>query len=221
MTPPKIPKGKEAQPQWPEKPWARSTREVLEALEVSAEKGLAASEVRRRIRQYGFNLLREAKTKSAWRILAEQFKSLMAVLLAAAGALAFVLGDWLEGMAILAVILINGVLGFFTELRAVRSMEALSRLTRVSAKVRRGGEIQEISAKELVPGDMVVLEGGDIVSADLRLIRASKAQADESALTGESAPGQQGRQAFSDWRAAIAKRRLNRRKKVGKRLLPS
>jgi Ca2+-transporting ATPase len=125
---------------------------------------------------------------SAWLILADQFKSLMTILLAVAGAVSFGFGDWVEGLAIAAVIVINAGIGFLTELRAARSMEALYRLGRVSARVRREGKIQEVPAEELVPGDIVVVEGGDVMTADLRLIQASKLQVDESALTGESVP---------------------------------
>ncbi len=169
-------------------PWAFSAQEVLKRLETSAEEGLSAVEAKRRHRRFGFNRLREAKTRSGWRILADQFRSLMAVLLSAATGLAFAFGDWMEGLAVVSVILINALIGFFTEHRAVRSMEALHRLTKVNAKIRRGGKMQEIPAAEIVPGDIVILEGGDIVPADLRLFRASKAQADESTFTGESMP---------------------------------
>ena len=110
------------------------------------------------------------------------------LLLAVAAGVSFAFGDFIEGLAIGAVIVINAAIGFVTEWRAVRSMEALRRLSRVSATVRRDGQVRSIPAEELVPGDIVVLEGGDIVAADLRLLEASKLQADESALTGESAP---------------------------------
>jgi Ca2+-transporting ATPase len=170
------------------KPWTYSKEDVLKALKVSSDKGLKAAEARQRRKEFGPNRLREAKAKSLWLILADQFKSLLTVLLGVAALLSFIFGDWAEGLAILAVIIINASIGFFTELKAVRSMEALYRLSSVSAKVRREGEIQEISASELVPGDMVMVEGGDIVTADLRLTEASKLQADESALTGESVP---------------------------------
>lgn len=172
----------------PKNPWTRSAHEVLKELDVSTEKGLGSAEVRRRRKRYGVNRLQEAKRKSAWAILIEQFKSLIVLLLGAATILSFSFGDWLEGVAILVVIFINAGIGFFTELKAVRSMEALQRLGGVNAKVRRNGQIQEIRAQALVPGDIVVLEGGDIVSADIRLIQASKLQADESTLTGESVP---------------------------------
>lgn len=171
-----------------DKPWTYSKEDLLKAFEVSSDQGLNTADVKDRHKQFGPNRLRKAKAKSVWLILADQFKSLLTLLLGVAALLSFIFGDWVEGLAILAVIIINGGIGFFTELKAVRSMEALYKLSSVSAKVRREGEIQEIPASELVPGDIVVVEGGDIVTADLRLIEASKLQADESALTGESVP---------------------------------
>lgn len=169
-------------------PWARPATGVLAELRVSGDFGLDGGEAKKRRRVHGPNRLREARRKSAWQVLADQFKSLIILLLAVAAALSFAFGEWMEGIAIAVVIAINGAIGFLTELRAIRSMEALRRLGSVIAKVRREGGIQEISAEELVPGDIVILEGGDIVTADLRLIAASKLQADESALTGESLP---------------------------------
>lgn len=172
----------------PNKPWSLSRQEILEELDASLDQGLNAAEVNRRRKRYGPNRLRKIESKSAWTTLGDQFKSLMVALLAAAAALSFVFGDWVEGLAIVAVIAINAAIGFFTEFRAVRSMEALHRLSRVNAKVRREGKVQEIFAEELVPGDIVILEGGDTITADLRVIEASKLQADESVLTGESMP---------------------------------
>jgi Ca2+-transporting ATPase len=168
--------------------WTRPWQEVTEELQVSPEKGLDAEEVKRRRERYGPNRLREAQRKSAWQILADQFKSLVVWLLIAAAAISFGFGEWTEGVAIAVVIIINAVIGFVTELRAVRSMEALKQLSRVNARVRRQGQVQEIPAEELVPGDVVVVEGGGTVTADLRLIEASKLQANESALTGEAVP---------------------------------
>jgi Ca2+-transporting ATPase len=172
----------------PETPWARPWQEILEALSVTESEGLDNQEAKKRRKQYGHNRLRSAESKSAWAILADQFKSLLVALLAVAAVLSIAFGEWVEGAAILAVILINAAIGFVTELRAVRSMEALQRMGSVEAKVRRRGQVQQIPAKDIVPGDIVVLEGGDVVTADLRLIEASKLQADESALTGESVP---------------------------------
>jgi Ca2+-transporting ATPase len=168
--------------------WAWPWQEVTEELQVSPEKGLDIEEVQRRRERYGPNRLQEAQKESTWQILADQFKSLVVWLLIAAAAVSFGFGEWTEGVAIAVVIVINAVIGFVTELRAVRSMEALKELSRVNARVRRQGQVQEIPAEELVPGDIVVVEGGGTVTADLRLIEASKLQANESALTGESVP---------------------------------
>ena len=170
------------------KPWSLSDTDALETLEVSLEDGLGAEEVRRRRQQYGQNRLRSAERRRAIDILAEQFKSVIVALLAAAAVVSFAFGEVVEGVAIGVVILINAVIGFVTELRAVRSMEALQELSQVSAKVRRDGEATEVPAEEVVPGDILLVEAGDVVTADVRLLEASKLQASESALTGESVP---------------------------------
>ena len=112
----------------------------------------------------------------------------MILLLAVAGALAFAFADQIEAMAIFVVILINASIGFLTEWRAIRSMEALGRLGRMDTVVMRDGLLKQIPASALVPGDIVVFEGGEIVTADIRLLEAAKLQADESTLTGESMP---------------------------------
>ena len=169
-------------------PWSRSWEDVLDVLEVTRERGLARSEATRRRKRAGRNRLREPRRTTAWEVLANQFTSVILLLLAAAAAVSFALGDWIEGAAIGAVIGINAAIGFATEWQAVRSMEALRSLERISARVRRDGEVQEIPADDLVPGDLVLLEGGDVVTADLRLVEASKLQVDESLLTGESLP---------------------------------
>ncbi len=130
----------------------------------------------------------EAKEKSAFIILLNQFKSLIVVLLGAAALVSFAFGDLIEAVAIVVVIFLNTAIGFMMEIRAVRSMEALRRLVEVNARVRRDSRIQEIPADELVPGDIVLLEAGDLVPSDIRLADASKLQADESSLTGESIP---------------------------------
>ena len=168
--------------------FALSVEAVLERLRVSVESGLDPTEVRRRQRVFGPNSLREPRSKGLVSILLDQLKSLIVILLTVAAGLSSLYGHFAEAAAIVAVIVINTVIGFFTELRALRSMEALRRLSVITAKVRRNGQTAMISAKHLVPGDIVMIEGGDIVGADLRLIEASKLQCDESILTGESLP---------------------------------
>ena len=169
-------------------PWSQSPEDVLNSLQVDPKQGLTVKEVTRRRRKHGQNILREVKPKSGLTILVNQFKNLIVLFLLAAAALSFVFGDLVEGFAILAVILINAVIGFLTELKGARSIEALRKLGTVSSRVRRDGALKQIPAKALVPGDIVILEGGDIITADLRLVTASKLQADESVLTGESVP---------------------------------
>lgn len=169
-------------------PWAAEPGSVLAGLGVDPAQGLDESEVPRRLADHGRNRLRELRAPGPWRILAAQFASWIVALLAVAAGVAFAFGETLEGVAILVVLLLNAGIGFGTELRAVRSMEALRALGTVLARVRRGGVEREVPAEELVPGDVLLVEAGDVVTADARLLEASKLEADESALTGESLP---------------------------------
>lgn len=164
------------------------TDEVLQRLSVDSERGLDNAAVKQRREQYGQNRLQEFKRRSAWQIFVAQFKSPIIALLAVAAILSFAFQEWIEGIAIIIAILLNTVIGFFTEIKAVRSMESLQQLSKTKSKVRREDNVREIAAEELVPGDIVVLDGGDLIAADLRLLEASKLQVDESALTGESVP---------------------------------
>ncbi len=171
-----------------EKAWTRSAEDIIKELDVSAETGLSEAEAEKRRGEYGSNVLRETETKSVWEILINQFKSLIVVLLIGAGGLSFSFGDVVEGIAVVVVILINAAIGFITEWKAIGAMESLRKMGTVNTNVRRGGNLQSVSAELLVPGDIVVLEGGDVVTADMRLLTASRLQSDESALTGESVP---------------------------------
>jgi len=168
--------------------WARPVEDLSRELGVDPEQGLSDAEASRRLREHGPNRLREHEERSAWEILVDQFRSLIVALLAAAALLSFLFGATLEGGAIVAVLLINALIGFATELRAVTSMEALRELGSTESRVLRDGQPRVVPATELVPGDVVLLEGGDVVTADLRLREASRLEADESALTGESTP---------------------------------
>ncbi len=169
-------------------PWTRPATEVARDLDVDPDEGLSPEEAARRLRRHGANQLREHEERSAWEILVDQFRSLIVALLGAAALLSFVFGGALEGAAIIAVLVINAAIGFATELRAVTSMEALRELGSTEARVLRDGQPRVLPARELVPGDVVLLEGGDVVTADVRLVEANRLEADESALTGESTP---------------------------------
>ena len=161
---------------------------VLQQLAVNFAIGLSQSEVEEIRSQYGLNRIAESKKRHPWQIFVAQFKSPIIALLGIAVILSFAFQEWVEGIAILIAIFLNTFIGFVTEIQAVRSMEALQKLSLSYAKVRREGKVREIISEELVPGDIVILEGGDLVPADLRIIEASKLQVDESSLTGESVP---------------------------------
>ena len=167
---------------------ARAAEDVARGLRTTLDKGLTPAEAEARRAAHGPNTLRRQKRKSIAAILRHQVESVIVWLLAGAAALSLAFDDTAEGIAIIVVLLINGAIGFFTELRAARSMEALMRIATVRTRVRRGGSERMIPAQELVPGDVVILEAGDIVTADLRLAAAAALQADESVLTGESVP---------------------------------
>ncbi len=153
--------------------WISSAAETLTDLDVDPLLGLSTAEVASRQRQFGQNQLIVAKRRSILSICADQFKSVVILLLTGAGVLAFLFADHVEGLAIFAVVAINGSIGFLTEWRAIRSMEALGRLGSVETVVMRDGNVQSLPAGQLVPGYIVILDGGDIVTADIRLIEAA------------------------------------------------
>ncbi len=169
-------------------PWSRSAEEILDELSVRPEDGLSSAEAERRLARFGLNQLARSKPRSMYSLWIDQFKSIVVILLLVVGVLAIALDDALEGVAIFSVIGINALIGFLTEWRATRSMESLRRLGHVDTVVIRDGKMMEVSAQELVPGDIVALEGGDVITADMRLIESAELQVDESALTGESLP---------------------------------
>ncbi|MGE3617409.1 MAG: cation-translocating P-type ATPase [Gemmatimonadales bacterium] len=170
------------------RPWSRPPEAVASTLGVRSAVGLGPGEPAERRRRYGPNRLRRLRRRAWWRILGAQVASVMVVLLAAAAAIAFVVGDPVDGVAIGGCIAINVALGFALEWRATRTMEALARLGQVTARVRRDGRVREVPAADLVPGDVVLVEAGDVVTADLRLLAAARLEADEAVLTGESLP---------------------------------
>ncbi|MDG2124819.1 MAG: cation-transporting P-type ATPase, partial [Verrucomicrobiales bacterium] len=172
----------------PERPWSSDSRGIQGLLDVACERGLSEEEAGRRLEQFGPNRLKEFARRSTWRILVDQLRSLIVALLGVAAIISFAVGQGVEAGAIVIVILINTAIGFFTELKALRSMEALRRLGGSKAIVRRDGKVGEIDADHLVPGDIVILDAGDAMTADLRVLQSSKLQANESALTGESIP---------------------------------
>lgn len=167
---------------------AQSVETVVSDVDVDPDDGLDPSEVDQRRQQHGYNRLPRHERSAVWHLLLRQFRNVVVYILAAAAILAIATANWPEAAAVLAVILINTLIGFFSEWRARRSMDALREMQRQDARVRRGGREQVIDAGELVPGDIVLLEDGDAAPADLRLVEANALRIDESMLTGESAP---------------------------------
>ena len=168
--------------------WSTPEDSLLKDLKVSRNIGLSQREVKNRLKSYGPNRLAESKKKSLWSILADQFKNIIMALLVVAAVVSFAFGDWVEGLAVLGVMVINAAIGFVTEVKAVNSMASLRKMSRMTTRVRRDGTVREVPSEVLVPGDIIIMEGGDIIGADLRVLTASRLQVDESALTGESLP---------------------------------
>lgn len=166
----------------------RSVQDVLSEHATSLEKGLAHEEVALRSAEYGANRLDEANRRGPWRTLISQFADFMVLVLIAAAVIAITLGEPQDAIAILAIVVLNGLLGFFQDYRAEQAMRALQALAAPHARVRRAGKILTVPAFDLVPGDVVFLEQGGIVPADLRVVELAELQIDESMLTGESAP---------------------------------
>ena len=175
------------------------TLSIERALEVlrSGPEGLSDAEAETRLVEYGPNRLEEKRRVSPLLLLARQFTDLLILVLAAATVISAVLGEWIDAAAILAIIILNGVIGFFQEYRAERSLEALKQLTSPRARVIRGGAEREIDARDLVPGDILVLSEGDRIPADARLWETVALAADEAALTGESVPAHKDARAVS------------------------
>lgn len=175
----------------PAPPHALSPNDTLKTLH-SSLRGLDAKQHRAALRRYGPNRLPRTHPRPVWAIFGHQFRGVVTWLLMVATALAFLSGDHAEALAVLVVILLNAMIGFIAELHAVRSMEALARLTDHPAQVRRDGRVTMVDTSSLVPGDVVVIHAGDMVGADMRLLAASGLQCDESVLTGESLPVDKG-----------------------------
>lgn len=163
-----------------------SVEEILSEFNVDPNKGLASSEVKSRLEEHGYNRLKKRKSKNIGLIFLEQFLDPIIYILAAAMALAYFFGEWLEGTAVLIVILITALIGFFMEWQALRSVEALQKMVETHAHVLRGGKEEQIKAAGLVPGDIVILESGDVIPADCRMLETESFAVKEAILTGES-----------------------------------
>lgn len=164
--------------------------EVLARFATFAESGLSSAEAEKRLAKYGPNELEEAPPISFWQMLGEQFNNFVVILLIVAAVISALLGDYIEAAAIFAIVILNAALGVIQERRAAHELAALRKLASPDAEVIRDGSRQIFPSQQLVPGDLVLLEAGNYVPADIRLIEAVNLRVDEAALTGESVPVQ-------------------------------
>ena len=168
--------------------WHRQSIDtVLKHLDTSLS-GLSAEEVRIRLEKHGPNVLKEKEKKTLFMMFLDQFRDFMILVLMAAAAISGIVGELSDTIPIIVIVILNAVIGFVQEYRAEKAMEALKAMAAHFATVIRGGIQQEIHASELVPGDIVVLDAGKIMPADLRLVETAQLKAAEAALTGESVP---------------------------------
>ena len=172
-------------------PWYQlSATDTLQSLGVQAKVGLSSAEAQARQEQYGPNELVEKGGRTKWQILRDQLTGILTLILFAAAVISFVLAEhpeeYIDGFVILAIIVLNAALGYTQELKAEQSMAALKRMAVPQVRIRRDGRVQEISARDLVPGDIVLLETGNVVPADGRVLESTNMRVMEAALTGES-----------------------------------
>jgi Ca2+-transporting ATPase len=162
------------------------TAEETYKLTDSREEGLTADIAQLRLSEYGPNQLQETSKRSVVMMIAAQFKDFMILVLIAAAVISGLIGDVTDTFIILAIVIINAIIGFFQEFRAEQAMEALKQMTTPEATVIRDGKTERISSKDLVPGDILLLEAGNVVPADVRIVESYSLRVDESSLTGES-----------------------------------
>ncbi|MDQ0091932.1 Ca2+-transporting ATPase [Paenibacillus anaericanus] len=168
--------------------FSKSQEQVLQELKVNAATGLTTEEAKSRLEQYGPNKLEGKPKKSMILLFFAQLKDMLIYVLLGAAVVTLLIGEFIDALIILAVVILNAVIGVIQENKAEKSIEALQQMTTPKALVRRDGEVKEIGSEDVVPGDIVILDAGRFISADLRLLESANLQIEESALTGESVP---------------------------------
>jgi P-type Ca2+ transporter type 2C len=165
-----------------------STSEVAEQQSVDITCGLGEEETKHRQQRYGPNAILTKEGRGAWHILLQQFSDFMIIVLILAAIVSGLVGEPQDAIAIVVIVILNAVIGFVQDYRAEKALAALKKLAAPTATVRRNGQVENIPADQLVPGDIVILEDGNLIPADLRLFRMAQLQVNEAALTGESQP---------------------------------
>ena len=166
--------------------YQKDLKTIIEELKTNTKTGLTTEEVRKRQEQYGLNELKQKKKKTILKMVIEQLTDKMIIILLIASILSFLLGEKLEGVVILFIIAINIIISVVQEKKASDALEALKNMNAPHSLVLRNGKKEKVLAKKLVPGDIVYLEAGNIIPADIRWIEENEILVDESALTGES-----------------------------------
>ncbi|MHA0856815.1 cation-translocating P-type ATPase [Paenibacillus sp. CMAA1364] len=170
--------------------FSKSKEEVLQELEVNVATGLTTNEAKSRLEKYGPNKLKGKPKKSMISLFFAQMKDMLIYVLLGAAVVTFVIGEIMDTIIIFAVVILNAAIGVIQESKAEKAIEALQQMTTPKALVRRDGEVLEIASEDVVPGDILILDAGRFISADLRLIESANLQIEESALTGESVPSE-------------------------------
>jgi Ca2+-transporting ATPase len=168
--------------------FSKSVQQTLKELEVDPQSGLSQAEAQSRLKKYGPNRLEEKKKKSVFQLFLAQLDDTLIYVLFGAVLVTLFMGEYIDSIVILLVIIINAVLGVVQEVKAGKAIEALQKIASPKALVKRDGEVREIASENVVPGDVLILDAGRFVAADLRLIESANLQIEESALTGESVP---------------------------------
>jgi Ca2+-transporting ATPase len=179
---------------------------VLKTLNVDVSTGLTSAQVETLTQTYGPNELVERAGKTVWSILYEQMTNPLVLLLIAAAAVSGLLGKWDSFIAILAIVILNAVLGVVQEYRAEQAMAALKKMSAPTVRVRRNGSLVDVESRQVVPGDIVLMEAGSMVSADARLLEAVSMRVQEASLTGESHPVEKNTEVVADAKASLGDR---------------
>ncbi len=187
--------------------YALTVEEAVERWNTDLRRGLDEDLAAQRLDEFGPNRLEEVGGISPWRQFASQFTEFIVLVLIGAAVISALLQEWLDAGAILVIIVLNAILGFVQQYRAERALEALKKMAAPLARVIRGGEIRNIPAQEVVPGDLLALEMGDLVPADARVVEDHLLQVDEASLTGESVPVKKMAGAVLDSDAPLGDRR--------------
>lgn len=180
--------------------------DVLKELDSMATDGLSSSEAKQRLEKYGLNEFQDKKRKTFLQKFIDQFKDFMIIILIAAAIISIAAGERVDAIVILAIVILNAFLSIYQEGQAEKSLESLKQMSAPEAKVVRDGKKTVVPARELVPGDIVILEAGDIIPADLRLFTSSNLKVDESSLTGESVAVEKNSEAILDNNATLGDR---------------